>query len=72
MEKLKKLREEKNLSYNAMAKLLEINKTFYWQIEHGDRRLSYNMAYNIARIFNLKPDDIFYEYFKENITKKDC
>ncbi len=72
MEKLKKLREEKNLSYNAMAKLLEINKTFYWQIEHRDRRLSYNMAYNIARIFNLKPDDIFYEYFKENITKKDC
>lgn len=67
MEKLKELRIQYDLSYNAMAKLLGINKTFYWQIEHGKRRLSYNMAFNISRIFNLKPDDIFYEHFKNNI-----
>ncbi len=65
MEKLKILREQCGLSYNEMSKLLGINKTFYWQIEHGKRRLSYNMAFNISRVFNLKPDDIFYEYFKE-------
>ena len=65
MENLIKLRMEKGLSYAQMAKLLDINKTFYWQIEHGKRRLSYNMAFNIARVFGLKPDDIFYEYYKK-------
>ena len=36
----------------------------YCQIENGQRRLSYQMAVKIAKIFNLKPDDIFYNTFK--------
>lgn len=52
-----------------MAKKLNISKTYYWQLEHGQRRLSYEMALKIAQIFNKKPDDIFYtEYLKK--TKK--
>lgn len=64
MEKLQKLRIEKNLSYNDMSKLLNISKTFYWQIENNKRRLSYLMAIKISDIFNLKPDEIFYEEYK--------
>ena len=59
--KLVELRKEKNYSYEDMAKKLEISKCFYWQIEHKKRRLYYDMAKRIASIFNMKPDDIFFE-----------
>ncbi len=59
--KLKKIREENGFSYEDMAKKLEISKSFYWQIEHKKRRLYYYMAKKIADVFDLKPDDIFYE-----------
>ena len=58
---LQRLRMNKGLSYENMAKKLGISKSYYWQLEHRNRRLSYNMAKKIAKIFNLKPDDIFFE-----------
>lgn len=64
MNSLKKLRKDNHYSHSDMANFLNISKTFYWQIENEKRRLSYNMAFEIAKIFNLKPDDIFYDYFK--------
>lgn len=69
MNHLKRLREEKGFSYEDMAKKLNISKAYYWQIEHKNRRLSYEMAKNIASIFNLKPDDLFYNEFKSMTTK---
>ncbi len=64
MNKLRKLREKKNLSYEDMAAILKISKAYYWQIEHKNRRLSYQMSKEIAAIFHLKPDDLFYDEFK--------
>lgn len=64
MKKLKYLRKKNNISYSKMASLLNISKSFYFQIENDKRRLSYNMAYNISMVFGLNPDDIFYEDFK--------
>ena len=58
---LQNLRIKNGLSYEDMAKKLGISKSYYWQIEHKNRRLYYNMAKKIAKIFNLKPDDIFFE-----------
>ncbi len=60
---LKELREKQGLRYEDMAKLLGISKSYYWQIEHKNRRLHYDMAKKIANVFHLKPDDIF---FKDN------
>ena len=60
MKKLKKIREKYGYSYSAFAKKLKISKTYYWQIENNKRNLSYSMALRIAKIFNLKPDDLFY------------
>lgn len=60
-EKLTKKREENGLSYEDMANKLEISKCFYWQIEHKKRRLYYDMAKKIAKIFHVKPDELFYE-----------
>lgn len=65
MGKLFDLRKENNFSYQYMADQLNISKTFYWQIEHEQRRLSYEMACKIALIFNKKPDEIFYEAFEK-------
>lgn len=60
-EKLKAMRQSLGLSYDEMAKILGISKCFYWQIEHKKRRLYYDMAKKIAKVFSLKPDDLFYD-----------
>lgn len=61
MEKLKQYRMDKNYSCQRMANILKISKTYYWQLEQGKRRLTYDMAIKIANIFQLKPDDLFYD-----------
>lgn len=66
MNDLKELREKKHLSYLDMAEILGISKSYYWQIEHKNRRLYYDMAKRIAAIFDLKPDDIFFEEKDKN------
>ena len=65
MEALKKYRIKNKLSYQAMGDLLCISKTFYWQIENNKRRLSYDRAIQIAKIFNVTPDELFYEEIKK-------
>ena len=64
MKYLKEIRLKEGLSMQEMANLLKISKTFYWQIETENRRLSYGMAVKIADIFQMKPDDIFLEEWK--------
>ena len=61
MNKLQEYRIKNNYSCQDMANKLKISKSFYWQIENGKRRLSYETALNIAKIFKTKPDNIFYE-----------
>jgi putative transcriptional regulator len=63
MKKLKELRIKNNYTYDDMAKLVKISKTYYWQIENNKRRLFYKQAIIIARIFNLKPDEVFLDDF---------
>lgn len=63
MKKLKELRIKNKLTYDDMAKSLKISKTYYWQLENNKRRLYYAQSKAIAKIFNLKPDELFYEEF---------
>lgn len=64
----KKLRETRlkfNYSSKYMADKLGISKPYYSQLENRRRNLSYDMAVKIAKIFNVKPDVLFYdEYIK--------
>ena len=53
-----------------MAQELNISKTYYWQLEHNQRRISYEMAFKIAKIFRKKPDDIFYQEFCDKLEKE--
>ena len=61
MEKLKKLRAQKNYSIKEMADRLKISTAYYCLIENKKRNLYYDMAVRIAEIFGLKPDDLFYK-----------
>lgn len=65
MNKLKELRTKNKLTNQDMANILNISKVFYWQIENKKRVLTYQMAIKIADIFNLKPDDIFYNEYSQ-------
>ncbi|MBQ6687153.1 MAG: helix-turn-helix transcriptional regulator [Bacilli bacterium] len=61
LEKLKAIREKNNYTYQDMADKLDICKAYYWQLENGNRNLYYDLAKRIAKIFDLKPDDLFFE-----------
>ena len=63
--KLQSLRKMNNMSYEAVAKEVGICKAYYWQIENGNRRLYYDLALRIARVFNKKPDELFFEYYNK-------
>lgn len=65
--KLEELRIKNNYTYLDMANLLGLSKSYYWQLENGNRNLYYSVAKKIAQVFNLKPDDIFYEDEQKNI-----
>lgn len=58
--KLYELRLKYGYNHREMAEKLGICKAYYWQLENKKRELYYKMAKKIAHIFNLKPDDIFY------------
>ena len=66
-QKLRSLRLKKGYRTGQMAEFLGISKAFYSQIENGKRKLSYDMAVEIARIFHLQPDSVFYH---DHITKE--
>lgn len=66
--KLKQLRKKNKLTCKAVAEKVGITKEYYWMIENGGRKgFSYSLAKKIATVFNVKPDDIF---FNEDLTNK--
>lgn len=60
-KKLRKLREDKDLTYQMIAKELKMSTSYYWQIENKKKKFYYDTAKKIADYFNMKPDDIFFE-----------
>ena len=60
-KKLRELRKKKGYTCKNMGEMLNLCPTHYWQIENGKRGLYYAMAKKIANIFNLTPDEIFYD-----------
>lgn len=60
MDKLRKIRRQKNMSIYEMAEYLKITPAYYSQLENRRRRLFYDVAIKISSIFCLRPDDLFY------------
>lgn len=59
LEKLIELRKQKGLTCQQVAEKIGISKEYYWMIEKGKRRLTYNRAVEIADVFETSPDNIF-------------
>lgn len=60
VKKLKEIRKANNYTIYDMANILKISPSFYSQLENKKRRLFYDTAINIAHIFNMTPDELFY------------
>lgn len=52
-----------------IASKMGVSVSYYWQLEKGKKRLFYDRAIQIATIFNMKPDDLFYTDYKKNHSK---
>lgn len=61
LKKLCTLRKQAGHTHLDMSQMLNISKPFYCLIENGKRTLKYSNAVAIAKIFGMKPDEIFYE-----------
>ena len=66
--KLKEIRLKNHYAQRYMAEKLKISKPFYSFLENDKRILTYDMAIKIAKIFNTKPDRLFYE---EHVNRVD-
>ena len=64
MKRLKELRKVNGLTVIEISKIIGISPTYYWQIENKKRRMYYELAVKIAKVFNKKPDEVFYEEYK--------
>ena len=58
---LKKLREEINLSQDALGSNLDVSRQTINSIENGKFDPSLPLAMKIAKFFNSKIEDIFFE-----------
>lgn len=61
LDKLKQMRIDEGFTYKMVADEIGVTKEYYWMIENGKRRLSYELAVKIARVFNTSPDNIFFD-----------
>jgi len=66
--RLKHIREEHTKTLQEVAEEVGSTKPYYWQIEKGEKVLSYELAVKIASVFEMKPDDIF---LPEELTKSE-
>ncbi|NEY80761.1 helix-turn-helix transcriptional regulator [Bacillus sp. 3H-10] len=59
LQKLKKFRTNEGLTCQQVANCVGISKQYYWMLENGRRRLNYDLAVKIAKVFKTNPDHIF-------------
>lgn len=53
------MRLQHSLTCQQIADEAGISKEYYWMIENGKRRLTYELAVKIANVFKSSPDYIF-------------
>jgi putative transcriptional regulator len=67
-EKLFETRKQQKMTLQQVADRIGVSKPYYWQIENGERGLSYGLAIKISSVFDSKPDDIF---LTDELTKSE-
>ena len=56
--RLRDLREDKDLSIRKLAELLHLQRTTYHNYETGKRELPFELAINLAKIYDVSLDYI--------------
>lgn len=59
--KFREIRKKRGLNLNDIAKELNVSKAYVSMMETGKRSLDYVRAIQMAKIFNVKPDELFYD-----------
>ena len=61
MERIRNLREDKDLSQNEIAKILNCSQTTYSRYETGDLNIPVDSLIKLAKYFNTSIDYLLYE-----------
>ena len=63
--KLKVLRAERDLSQEELGKLVGVSRQAINAIERGKHDPSLSLAFNLADLFNLKIEEIFFQKYSD-------
>lgn len=67
---LESFRIDNGLTYKELAYMLNCSSSYIWQIINKKRRLTYDMAVELAKVFNTTSDDIFFSDYKKDKKSK--
>jgi len=59
--KLRALREEKNISQDALSKLTDIDRSYIGRIDRGEVNISLDKLFKIAKALKCQPADLMPE-----------
>lgn len=69
IERIKQLREEKELPLRKLAAALDIDSATYWKIEKGDRRAKKEYIPIIAELLETDKDELLTFWLADQVTE---
>lgn len=63
--KLIQMRKEKSKTHKEVAKYAGVCPSMYYYLENGQKKLSYDVAAKLADFYEMTPDELFFEDFKQ-------
>jgi transcriptional regulator with XRE-family HTH domain len=66
-EKLRHIREEKELPLRKVAALLDIDVAILSKMERGERRITKEVVLKLANIYDYNADDLLISYLSDKI-----
>lgn len=68
LAKFRFLRKEKGMNLEDIARELHVSKAYISMIETGKRSLDYEMAIQMAGLFDVRPDEVFFEDIAKSLS----
>jgi len=66
-EKLRHIREEKELPLRKVAALLDIDVAILSKMERGERKITKEVVLKLADIYNYNPDELMVSFLSDKI-----
>lgn len=67
-KKLRKLREEKLLTFKKLADIVQIDQAILCKIENGQRKASREQVVKLARFFGVKEQSLLTEWLSDKLA----